>query len=152
MLRFAHGLSGGSYRVVVTGKRSGCSVRGSSSTTWRFAKTALPVVAARTSAYAESYATSMPVVLRSVGGRSVRGVTASLVSAKGKTIASATKAGTFRSSTVLNIPLKAPLSAGDYRLRVTGKVDGEATTLSRTQPLVLGSSADANLPPARRRP
>jgi hypothetical protein len=146
-LRFRRGLQGGGYRLTITGRRVGCAGRGKAGRDWRFAPVSLPVIAGRPSAYVEDYHSSLRVVLRSVGGRSVRDLSAALLDHGGSVITQGTRAKAFARSAVLDLPLSAPLQPGSYRLRIIGRSGGAAGTLERVQPIALRSSAGSTALP-----
>jgi len=142
-LKYARNLQGGTYRVSVTGTRSGCSKSTKADRDWTFEPVSLPVIASRSSAYVEDYGTSMRVVLRSVGGRSIRAVTAALLAGNGAVVTQAKHEPAFTTSAIVDLPLTSPLQAGDYTLRVTGRLAGDSTILTRRTAINLRSNANA---------
>lgn len=144
-LRFRRVLGAGTYTVVVSGRRRGCRGRGTARARWRFAAASLPVIAGRPSAYAQDYASTMRVVLRSVGGARISDLSVALVTDTGVTLGRAAQPGEFASTVVLDLPYAGTLVPGDYRLVLRGRADGRP--LARTEDFTLqgprggGSSA-----------
>jgi hypothetical protein len=142
-LIFTKGIVDGPFTVVVTGTRQGCTSPGRVKAHWRFSKLTLPIVASRPSAYAEDYGTKMKIALRSVGGRSIRNVTAELVAGNGAVVGKGTRTGSFTQNADVTLSLTTKLTSGSYRLRVVGRTAYVSQRLVRTEPLAFRSAQGA---------
>lgn len=137
---------GGRVSVRVSGRVPGCGRRGTYVREWLFAPQALPVLAGRPSAYVEDYGSAMNIVLRTVGGDTLRDVTLELVAPNGDVVSTATYKPSFDRLVVIALPLKAALAPGTYKLRIRGRSSGRSGVLRRVQPVALKSAEGANLP------
>jgi hypothetical protein len=134
----------GRYRVVVTGKRSGCSHRTSVARTWAFGTPSLPVRAAPVSTLVSDNTGGVRLSLRAVDRQSVSGVTVSLVDAAGATVAQTTYSAAFTGQVSIELPLARALPAGSYTLRVSGTSGGARSTSEQKLAFAAGSSAAAD--------
>jgi methionine-rich copper-binding protein CopC len=134
----------GKYRVVATGKRSGCSRRTAVARTWSFGTPSLPVRAAPVSTLVSDNSGGVRLLLRAVDRQTVSGVTVSLVDAAGATVAQTTYPAAFTGQVSIELPLAQALPAGSYTLRVSGTSAGTKSTTEQKLAFAAGSSAAAD--------
>ena len=139
----------GAYQLVATGKVDGCARRTTRTRAWRFGAPSLPVRGSLASTKVGDNATSVRLLLRSVGRRNVATVRAQLLAADGTTVSEARRTTAFDGAAVLELPLAQALEPGSYTLRLSGRRAGAQAVQFAEQPLAFAKgSADAAPPPA----
>jgi hypothetical protein len=134
----------GRYRIVASGKRSGCARRTAVAHPWSFGTPSLPVRAAPVSTLVSDNSGSVRLMLRAVDRQSVSGVTASLVDSSGATVAQTTYPAAFTGQVSIELPLAQALPAGSYTLKVSGTSGGTQSTTVQKLAFAAGSSAAAD--------
>lgn len=136
--------------ITVTGRRAAdCPKRAVDyKGNWTFGAPSLPVRAAPATTFVEDARSSgLRLYVRTVAGRLVRGVRATLFGANGRAIASAKLPKALRDGTVLVIRAGSKLTAGPYEVRFSGLPAGATRARTWTTPIVLGSRGAAGSPP-----
>lgn len=141
-LKLRRRLGRGAYVVTSTARVDGCPGRVQGSGRVRLGTPSLPVRAAVRGSAVEGDATVVRVLVRSVGGQRSRNVRLQLRGASGTVLASARVTGTLTRPVDVSLRASGRLTAGSYRLVVTGRASGTSTR--STQPLVLKGTEDAS--------
>ena len=140
----------GRAAVSVTGRRAArCPQRAvRHRTRWAFSAPSLAARAAPVTTFVEdARAGGLQLSLRSVAGRTVRGVRALLRSPGGRVVAAAPLPSALDGGAALAIPVPTGLRAGRYTLRLRGRVAGTSAVRTWSAPLVLGSRGAPGSPP-----
>jgi hypothetical protein len=132
----------GSYKLTVSGVR--CGKQKSTSRTLKLTSPTLPVRAAPVSTLAGDNKGNVRIIVRSVGGQKVRNLRATLLSAGGSTVATATVSGSVSTQAIVDLPLARTLAAGKYTLRLTGSAGSTSSSVSL--PLVFASGSSGSDP------
>ena len=137
-------LSAGTYQLSVSGRRSGA--RRTTTRDVRLTTPTLPVRAAPQSTLTGDNAGGVRLVLRSVAGRKISQVRATLLNRSGATVATANVTDSFTGQSVVDLPIAGTLPAGTYRLRLTGRASGASSSQRVEQPLTFASGGTGGSP------
>lgn len=140
----------GNTTITVTGTRAAlCPERDVNFTNkWHFDRPSLPVRAAPATTFVEdAKVAGIKLFVRTVGGRVVRDVRATILRAGGRAIGSAGVSGALTAGTQLDVGVPQDVTAGRYTLRMSGRPQGSKRLRTWTTPLVLGSRGGPGSPP-----
>jgi len=137
-------LGKGTYQLVVSGRSGG--TRRSSTSTVRLTASTLPVRAAPQSTLVRDNTGGVRLVLRSVAGRKISTVRATLRNKSGATVATANVTTSFTGQSIVDLPVAGTLAPGAYTLRLTGKIAGSSTSQSVDQPITFASGGTGGSP------
>jgi hypothetical protein len=139
-LKLRRAPTAGAVRIRVTGTTSRCG-KAASSTTYRLRSASLPVRAALRGTTDESGKTVVRVLLRPVGSRTSSGLRVELRNGLGARVAATRLGGRLTGVTEVALRAGSSLSAGRYRVVVSGRTGSSKVTGTATQSVVLQPSS-----------
>jgi hypothetical protein len=122
-MRAVRRVAKGTYKLVTTGKVSGCGGSQSTAGNWKFGNPTLPVRATPASTLVGDNVTGVRLFLRGVGDQRTAKVAVALRDPSGATVSDAT-ATLEGGGAVVDLPLNSPLQPGKYVVRLTGSAPG----------------------------
>ncbi|MDQ2622361.1 MAG: hypothetical protein M3Y45_04895, partial [Actinomycetota bacterium] len=120
-LKVVNRMARGKYRVSVTARKAGCKVRRTKSRAWTFKPPSLPVRALPFSTRVNDNVGTVRFALRPVRRTQVGRVRASLIDARGATVAEQVIANLGTNQVVAELPISGKLAPGRYRIRLNGQ-------------------------------
>lgn len=143
-LRLVRGLRPGSYQLRTRATVAGCGTVSRTSQV-RLGPASLPVRAVSRSTAVGTDPHVVRVLLRPLGDRRSQAVRVRILDAAGAARASTTVRGTLTATTEVELRAAQPLTAGRYRIEVSGRSSGIPGRARTVEPLVLGAAASASV-------
>lgn len=143
-LRLVRGLRAGAYELRTQATVAGCGTV-TRTTRVRLRAASLPVQAVSRSTAVGSDPHVVRVLLRPLGGRRSQAVRVRILDGAGRARASTTVRGSLAGTTEVELRAAQPLTAGRYRIEVSGRSSGIPGRARVVEPLVLSAAASSSV-------